>query len=206
MLEVLGCYSADYATQLAVNSNFIANELSLFSQKDRKPICFFMMMCCFLGGVSAINYKNIFRCCTVQPGSFSHESWKTLALCPVNGLRTPRCGRHITREFCRVCDSNVVSRGVYSKGIVASFIIPMGVLSQCRNIFYFVQIHFQLLMPVYFSSQLPADSRSSAIAIVFLLLKLMKTDVSCFICTKSFTKCESQKGALKIAECLKQSV
>ena len=152
-------------------------------------------MCCFLGGVSATNYKNIFRCSTVQPGSFSHESWITLALCPVNGSRAPRCGRHITREFCRVCDSNVVSRGVYSKGIVASFIILMGVLSQCRNIFYFGQIHFQLLMPVYFSSQLPADSRSSAIAIVFLLLKLMKTDVSCFYLHQIIHKVrESKRG------------
>ena len=100
MLEVLGCYSADYAAQPSVNSNFIANELSLFSQKDRKSICFFIIMCCLLGGVSATNYKNIFCCSTVQPGSFSHESWITLALCPVNASSAPRC-LQVAREFCR---------------------------------------------------------------------------------------------------------
>ena len=40
--KVLGCYSADKAAQPTANSNFITNELSLFSQKDRNPICFFM--------------------------------------------------------------------------------------------------------------------------------------------------------------------
>ena len=111
MLEVLGCYSADYAAQLSVNSNFIANELSLFSQKDRKPICFFIIMCCFLGGVSATNYKNIFRCSTVQPGRFSHESWITLVLCPVNGSNAPRCVCKSHVSSVELCDSNVDVRG-----------------------------------------------------------------------------------------------
>ena len=98
--------------QLSVNSNFIANELSLFSQKDRKPICFFIIMCCFLGGVSATNYKNIFRCSTVQPGSFSHKSWIMLALCPVHGSSTPRCVYTSHVSSAEFCDSNVVLRGV----------------------------------------------------------------------------------------------
>ena len=117
MLEVLGCYSADYAAQPSVNSNFIANELSLFSQEDRKPICFFIIMCCFLGGVSATNYKNIFRCSTVQPGSFSHESWITLALCPVNRSSTPRCVYTSHVSSAEFCDSNVVLRGVSLRGL-----------------------------------------------------------------------------------------
>ena len=33
MFKVLGCYSADKAAQPTANSNFITNELSLFSQK-----------------------------------------------------------------------------------------------------------------------------------------------------------------------------
>ena len=195
MSKVLGSFSADEAALHIAKRNIKPDELSLVFQEGGLSIYFFILSSCFLGGVSATNTKNIFRSSAVQPGSFSHESWITLALCPVNGSRAPRCGRHITREFCRVCDSNVVSRGVYWKGVVASFIIPMGVLSQCRNIFYFGQIHFQLLMPVYFSSQLPADSRSSAIAIVFLLLKLMKTDVSCFYLHQIIHKVrESKRG------------
>jgi len=195
MSKVLGSFYADEAALHIAKRNIKPDELSLVFQEGGLSIYFFILSSCFLGGVSAANTKNIFRFSAVQPGSFSHESWITLALCPVNGSRAPRCGRHITREFCRVCDSNVVSRGVYSKGIVASFIILMGVLSQCRNIFYFGQIHFQLLMPVYFSSQLPADSRSSAIAIVFLLLKLLKTDVSCFYLHQIIHKVrESKRG------------
>ena len=195
MPKVIGSFYADEAALHIAKSNIKPDELSVVFQEGGLSIYFFILSSCFLGGVSATNTKNIFRSSAVQPGSFSHESWITLALCPVNGSRAPRCGRLITREFCRVCDSNVVSRGVYSKGIVASFIIPMGVLSQCRNIFYFDQIHFQLLMLVYFSSQLPADSRSSAIAIVFLLLKLMKTDVSCFYLHQIIHKVrESKKG------------
>ena len=195
MSKVLGSFSADEAALYVAKRNIKPDELSLVFQEGGLSIYFFILSSCFLGGVSATNTKNIFRSSAVQPGSFSHESWITLALCPVNGSRAPRCGRHITREFCRVCDSNVVSRGVYSKGIVASFIIPMGVLSQCRNIFYFGQIHFQLLMPVYFSSQLPADSRSSAKPLFFLLLKLMKTDVSCFYLHQIIHKVrESKRG------------
>ena len=117
MLEVLGCYSADYAAQLSVNSNFIANELSLFSQKDRKPICFFIIMCCFLGGVSATNYKNIFRCSTVQPGSFSHKSWIMLALRPVNVSSAPRCVFMLHMSPAEFCDSNMVRRGVSLRGL-----------------------------------------------------------------------------------------
>jgi len=115
--KVLGCYSADKAAQPTANSNFITNELSLFSQKDRNPICFFIIPCCFLGGVSATNNKNIFRCSTVQPGSFSHESWITLALCPVNGSSAPRCVFMSHVSSAEFCDSNVVRRGVSLRGL-----------------------------------------------------------------------------------------
>ena len=43
MFKVLGCYSADKAAQPTANSNLITNELSLCSQKDRNPICFFII-------------------------------------------------------------------------------------------------------------------------------------------------------------------
>ena len=36
--KVLGCYSADKAAQPTANSNFITNELSLFSQKEAVKI------------------------------------------------------------------------------------------------------------------------------------------------------------------------
>ena len=57
------------------------------------------------------------------------------------------------------CDSNVDLRGIYSKRIVASVIILMGVFSWRKNISYFVQIYFQVLTLLLFSSQLPADLR-----------------------------------------------
>ena len=42
MFKVLGCFSADRAALYTVNRNNITNELSLFSQKDGNPICFFI--------------------------------------------------------------------------------------------------------------------------------------------------------------------
>ena len=41
MLKVLGYFSDDCAALYSVNRNNITNELSLFSQKDGNPICFF---------------------------------------------------------------------------------------------------------------------------------------------------------------------
>ena len=89
----------------------------MFSQKDRNPICFFIIICCFLGGVSATDNKNIFRCSTVQPGNFSHESWITLALRPVNGSSAPRCLFMSHVSSAEFCDSNVVLRGVSLRGL-----------------------------------------------------------------------------------------
>ena len=139
MSKVLGSFSADEAALHIAKRNIKPDELSLVFQEGGLSIYFFILSSCFLGGVSATNTKNIFRSSAVQPGSFSHESWITLALCPVNGSRAPRCGRHITCDFCRVCDS-VVSRGVYLKGIVASFIILKGVLSSAG--IYFILVKF----------------------------------------------------------------
>ena len=94
------------------------------------------------------------------------------------------------------CDSNVDFRGVHSKRIAASLIILMGVLSWCTDILYFVQICFQLLSSLLFSSQLPADLRSSATVIVFPLLKFVATDVSCFYAHQIIHKVqESKRGA-----------
>ena len=42
MFKVLGCFSADRAALYTVSRNCITNELSLFSQKDGNPICFFI--------------------------------------------------------------------------------------------------------------------------------------------------------------------
>ena len=66
---------------------------------------------------------------------------------------------HGACELCGVLCLYVDLRGVYSKRIVASVIILMGVFSWRKNISYFVQIYFQLLTLLLFSSQLPADLR-----------------------------------------------
>ena len=184
MLEVLGCYSADNAAQLSVNSNFIANELSLFSQKDRKPICFFIIMCCFLGGVSATNYKNMFRCSTVQPGSFSHKSWITLALCPVNGSSTPRCVYTSHVSSAEFCDSNVVLRGVSLRGLstVKSFSWESCVGAKLSFPYTNSVSAFDSLF--FFTSQLPAHPLGRpcglCYVIVNLLLKSGSAEISCF--------------------------
>ena len=136
MSKVLGSFSADEAALHIAKRNIKTDELSLVFQGGGLSIYFFILSSCFQGGVSATNTKNIFRSSAVRPGSFSHNSWITLALCTVNGPRALRCGRHTTCEFCRVCDTKLVSRGVYSRRIVASFIILMGILSSCRNMFY----------------------------------------------------------------------
>ena len=117
MFKVLGCFSADRAALYTANRNNITNELSLFSQKDGNPICFFSLISCFLGGVSAISIKNIFHFSAVQPGSFSHESWITLALRPVNGSSAPRCVFMSHVSSAEFCDSNVVRRGVSLRGL-----------------------------------------------------------------------------------------
>ena len=111
MFKVLGCFSADCAALYTVNRNNITNELSLFSRKDRNPICFFILIICFLGGDSAIYIKNIFHFSAVQPSSFNYESWITLALCPVNGSSAPRCVYKSHVSSVELCDSNVDVRG-----------------------------------------------------------------------------------------------
>ena len=111
MFKVLGCFSADRAALYTVNRSYITNELSLFSQDDGNPICFFILSSCFLGGVSATYIKNIFHSSAVQPGSFNHESWITLALCPVNGSSAPRCVYKSHVSSVELCDSNVDVRG-----------------------------------------------------------------------------------------------
>ena len=57
MFKVLGCYSAIKAAQPTAKSNFITNELSLFSQKDRNPICFFIS---YMGGWFGFIYIYIY--------------------------------------------------------------------------------------------------------------------------------------------------
>ena len=184
MFKVLGCYSADKAAQPTANSNFITNELSLFSQKDRNPICFFIITCCFLGGVSATNNKNIFRCSTVQPGSFSHESWITLALCPVNGSSAPRCVFMSHVSSAEFCDSNVVRRGVSLRGLST-------VKSSSWESFVGAKLSYPYINSVsafdslfFLTSQLPAHPLGRpcglCYVIVNLLLKSGSAEISCF--------------------------
>ena len=112
MSKVLGSFSADEAALHIAKRNIKPDELSLVFQEGGLSIYFLILSSCFLGGVSATNTKNIFRSSAVQPGSFSHESWITLALCPVNGSSAPRCVFMSHVSSAEFCDSNVVRRGV----------------------------------------------------------------------------------------------
>ena len=196
MSEVLGSFSADRAALYIANRNCKPNELSLVFRKDGFSICFLILTSCFLGGVPATKYKNNFRLCSStrqhQPRMLDNAGSVSL----VFDYSTPRCVLTHVSSVRLQRDSNVEFRGVRSKRIAASSIILMGVLSWCTDILYFAQIYFQLLISLLFSSQLPADLRSSATVIVFPLLKFVATDVSCFYVHQIILKVqESKRGA-----------
>ena len=161
--EVLGSFSADHAALFTVSKNLKTNELSFAFQKDGNPIYSLILTSCFPGGVPATNYKNYFRFCSStrqhQPRMLDNAGSVSL----IFNYSTPRCvlTTHVSSAVI-FCDSNVESRGVFSTRIAASLIILMGVLCWCKNIVYCIQISFQLLISWLLSSQLPADSRSSA--------------------------------------------
>ena len=210
MSEVLGSFSADHAALYTAYRNIIPNELSFVFQKGGLSIYFLISTSCFPGGVPATKYKNHFLICSSsrqhQPRMLDNAGSVSL----VFNYSTPRCVFMAPVSSAVFCDSNVDLRGVFSKRIVASVIILMGVFSWRKNISYFVQIYFQLLTVLLFSSQLPADLRyRHCFTFVEVNNWWLLTSVA-FTFTKSFSKCKSQnlkfKGALKIAECLKQSV
>ena len=160
--EVLGSFSADHAALFTVSKNLKTNELSFAFQKDGNPIYSLILTSCFPGGVPATNYKNYFRYCSStrqhQPRMLDNAGSVSL----IFNYSTPRCAltTHVSSAVI-FCDSNVESRGVFSTRIAASLIILMGVLCWCKNTVYFIQISFQLLIPLFLSSQLPADSSAS---------------------------------------------
>ena len=117
MFKVLGCFPADVQHCLLLMETILPMSLVHFPKKMENLSVFFIPKSCFLGGVSASNIKNIFRYPAVQPGSFSHGSWITLALCPVNGSSTPRCVYTSHVSSAEFCDSNVVLRGVSLRGL-----------------------------------------------------------------------------------------
>jgi len=159
MSEGLGSFSADCAALHIAKRNCPPNEISLVFRKDGFSICFLILTSCFLGGVPATKYKNNFRLCSStrqhQPRMLDNAGSVGL----VFNYSTPRCVFMAHVSSAVFCDSNVDLRGVYPKRIVASVIILMGVFSWRKNISYFVQIYFQLLILLLFSSQLPADLR-----------------------------------------------
>ena len=140
-------------------------------------------MCCFLGGVSATTYKNIFRCLQFNR-SFSHKSWIMLALCPVNGSSTPRCVYTSHVSSAEFCDSNMVLRGVSLWGLLTVNIILMGVLCWCKNKFFLHKFSFSFwfFVPFYFSNASAPTQAAvvSAYIIVNLLLKSVSAEISCF--------------------------
>ena len=149
-------------------------------QKDGNPIYSLILTSC-LPGVPATNLKNYFRYCSStrqhQPQMLDNAG----SVIIIFNYSTPRCAlmTHVSSAVI-FCDSNVESRGVFSASIAASLIILIEVLSWCKNIMYCIQISFQLLISWLLSSQLPADSRSSASSQFFFLLKFQAADFSCF--------------------------
>ena len=168
MFKVLGCFSADGAALNTVNRGYITKELSLFSQEDGNPICFFILTSCFLGGVSAIYIKNIFHSSAVQPGSFNHESWITLALCPVNGSSAPRCVYKSHVSSVELCDSNVDVRGATQGELptVKSFSWEFFVGAKSSHLCINAVSAFDSFARL--TSQMPAHSRSSATSLFIL--------------------------------------
>ena len=117
MPKVLVTFSVDEAAPNIAKRNIKPDELSLVFQEGGLSIYFFILSSCFPRGVSARNTKNIFCSSPVQPSSFSHESWITLALRPVNGSSAPRCVFMSHVSSAEFCDSNVVRRGVSLRGL-----------------------------------------------------------------------------------------
>jgi len=197
MFKVLGCFSADRAALNTVNRSYITKELSLFSQEDGNPICFFILTSCFLGGVSAIYIKNIFHSSAVQPGSFNHESWITLALCPVNGSSAPRCVYKSHVSSVELCDSNVDVRGATQRELptVKSFSWEFFVGAKSGYLCTNAVSAFDSFARS--TSQMPAHSRSSAMSLFYLLLKSVSAEISCF-CLKKFIflRARVRKGVL----------
>ena len=161
MSEVLGSFFADHAALFTVRKNLLTNELSLAFQKDGNPIYSLIFTSCFPGGVPATNYKNYFHFCSStrqhQPRMLDNAGSVSLIF---NYSTT-----HVSSAVM-FCDSNVESRGVFSTRIADSLIILMGVLCWCKKIVYFIQISF-LLIALLLSSQLLADSWSSASSLFF---------------------------------------
>ena len=180
MFKVLGCFSADRAALNTVNRSYITKELSLFSQEDGNPICFFILTSCFLGGVSATYIKNIFHSSAVQPGSFNHESWITLALCPVNGSSTRRCVCKSHVSSVELGDSNVDLRGATQRELspVKSFSWEFFVDAKSGYLCTNAVSAFDFF--ACSTSQMPAHSRSSATSLIYLLLKSVSVEISCF--------------------------
>ena len=114
MFKVLGCFPADVQHCLLLMETILPMSLVNFPKMMENLPVFFIPKSCFLAGVSA---SNIFRYPAVQPGSFSHGSWITLALCPVNGSSAPRCVYMSHVSSAEFCDSNVVRRGVSLRGL-----------------------------------------------------------------------------------------
>ena len=141
-------------------------------------------MCCFLGGVSATNYKNIFHCFTVQPGSFSHKSWIMLALCPVNGSSTSRCVYTSHMSSAEFCDSNMVLRGVSLRGLSTGKSFSWESCVGAKLSFPYTNSVSAFDSLFFFTSQLPAHPLGRpcglCYVIVNLLLKSGSAEISCF--------------------------
>ena len=180
MLEVLGCYSADYAAQLSVNSNFIANELSLFSQKDRKTICFFIIMCCFsLAEFQLQTTKTSSIALQFNLASSRHKSWIMLALCPVNGSSTPRCVYTSQVNSAEFCDSSVVLRGVSLRGLSTVKSFSWESCVGAKSSFPYTNSVSAFDSLFFFTSQLPAHPPSGGpvVCATSLLISCLSQEV-----------------------------
>ena len=161
---------------------------------------------CFLGGVSASNIKNIFRYPAVQPGSFNHESWITLALCPVNGSSAPRCVYKSHLSSVELCDSNVDVRGATQGELptVKSFSWEFfdGAKRGCKYTNSVSTFDFIGLLTL----QMPAHSRSSAMSLYIFCWSQKVLRSLVFVWTIYFPVCSSQKGGADEASIAKTAV
>ena len=185
MSKVLGIFSADEAAPHIAKRNIKRDELSLVFQEGGLSIYFFILSSCFLGGVSATNTKNIFRSSAVQPGSFSHESWITLALRPVNGSSAPRCVFMSHVSSAEFCDSNVVRRGVSLRGLSTVKSSSWESFIGAKLSYPYTNLVSAFDSLFFLTSQLPAHPLgrplwATAASLFYLLLKSGSAGISCF--------------------------
>ena len=169
MSEVLGSFFADHAALCTVSKNLFTNELSFAFQKDGIPICFLILTSCLPGGVSATKYKNYFRYCSLTQQHQPRMLDKAGSVSLIFNYSTPRCvlTMHVSSAQLFFVSPTWNQEVFSQRGLPTVLSFSWEFCVGVKNIVYFIQISFQLLISLLLSSQLPADSRSSASSLFF---------------------------------------